>query len=72
MHKSRDVSDLHNSAQTWLCREFNFRPDEGQTFKLMHKNQALNTSLSLVDAHITFNAKVYVQVVEKDDVIAVA
>ena len=37
----------------------------------MYKNQALNTSVSLVDAHISENAKVYVQIVEKDDVIAV-
>jgi len=67
MHKSRDVKDLENRTQVWLCKEFNFKPEEGQRFKLIFKNRLLNSAASLSDSDIKQDAKVYVQICDDDD-----
>jgi len=60
IHKSRDVQDLITKTQGWLCENFNFLPQEGQTFKLFFKNRALDAKHSLTEAGITDEATIFV------------
>ena len=67
MHKSRDVKDLENRTQVWLCKKFNFLPEKGQRFRLMFKNRTLYSTASLSDSDVKEDAKVFVQIIDNDD-----
>ena len=67
IHKSRDVADLWERVKAWLEAEFNFNKNRGQTMKLFYKGVYVEKTLSLQEAGITSDAKMYVQIECEDE-----
>ena len=65
INKTRDVTDLYNRTESWLCDEFKFTPEDDR-LSLLYKNRRLEKALSLEAAGITDDAKVFVQIRDEE------
>ena len=65
INKTRDVIDLYSRTETWLCDEFKFTREDDR-LNLLYKNRRLDKNLSLTDAGITDDAKVFVQIKDEE------
>lgn len=62
MHRSRDVSDILDRVSRWLGDVASHI--DYTDFKLLYKNQIVSNSMSLLEAGIVEDAKVYIQLDE--------
>ena len=62
LHKERDIIDIASTVNRWLSEQVQV-PNKG--FRLLFNNQIISQSLSLAEAGITEDAKIYIQLIEE-------